>query len=167
MEYALGPCLTLRGLLGAIRRDVSLTERKTQLQGAGLIGVNLFQKYLGAGEHEVGASLVGGYGYGALPGGREHNLVAGLDLTTVIGMGGWFIEPALVPRWSWRHTSIPAGGDWQHGPGVAAAVTLGFPFGLHLALAGERVFLGAGGAGLPGLPETNVYAWSLAVRYHP
>lgn len=167
IEYALGTRLALRGLLGAIHRDVSTGERKTQLQGAALIGVNLFQRYLGADEHEVGASLVGGYGYSALPGGREHNLVAGLDLTTVIGMGGWFIEPALVARWSWRQTRIPAGGDWQHGPGVAGAVTLGFPFGLRLEVAGERIFLGAGDAGSPGLPETNTYAWAFAVRYHP
>ena len=165
MDYALGPRLTLRGLLGAIHRDVALGQRRTEFQGAALIGVNLIQEYLASGENEVGASVLGGYGYGTLPDGGENNLVVGLDFTTVIGMGGWFIEQAFVPRWSFRHTRVASGGDWQHGPAISGATTLGFPFGLRLAITAERVFLGAGDASPPGLPQTRPYAWSVAVRY--
>lgn len=164
VEYGLGR-VTLRGLAGAIRRDVSLSERATELQAAALAGVNLFRTRVGVEGHEAGASLVAGYGYSALPDGREQNLIAGIDLSAAIALGGWFVEPALAPRWSWRHTGIPAARGWQRGPGISGAVTIGFPFGLRLQLAGERVLLVAGSAGPAGLPATKTYSWSFAARY--
>lgn len=165
IDHARSARVTFRGLVGAIRRDVTPLERATELQAAALAGVNLFHTFVGAEGHEAGISVLGGYGISTLPGGRERNLLLGIDLSAAIAFGGWFLEPALIPRWSWRHTSFPAGDDWQQGPAIGGAVTAGFPFGLRPQLAGERVFLGAGDASPPGLPETRTFAWSLAVRY--
>jgi hypothetical protein len=157
--------LTLRALAGLVRRDVTPLSRSTEYQFAVLGGLNLLHAYLGADGHEAGVSVLGGYGTSTLSVGYERNVLAGVDASAAIAMGGWFLEPAVIPRWSWRRTKTGTGSDWQQGPAVGAALTAGFPFGLRLQLAGERVFLNAGDASPPALPRTRTYAWSVAVRY--
>jgi len=157
--------LTLRALAGLISRDVTALTRSNELQAAVLAGFNLLHAELGAQGHEAGVSALGGYGTSTLSVGHEGNWLVGVDLSAALAMGGWFLEPALIPRWSWRRTETGSGEDWQQGPALGGALTAGFPFGLRLQLAGERVFLGAGDASPPDLPQTRTYAWSVAIRY--
>ena len=114
---------------------------------------------------EVGASLLAGYGYGSLPHGHQDDLVAGLDLTLAIALGGVDLEPSLVPRWIARRTRNQTVSAWQDGPGITAALTFGFPLGLRLQVAGERIFLRAGNGIPAGVPEVKTYAWSLGIRH--
>jgi hypothetical protein len=166
VQYSFGRIWTVRGGVNAIRRDVSSTDRAWKPQGFVLGAVNVLHAYVGStGKYEAGASIIGGYGYSALPDGGEQNLLVGVDLAGVIGLGGWFVEPSVVPRWSWRHTKTAAGAGWQTGFGLSAAVTVGFPFALRLQFAGERVFLGAGEADPPGWPETKTYSWSVGILW--
>jgi hypothetical protein len=165
VDQVLGKRFTLRTAAGLIRRDVAPGQRTTRLQAGALAAANLFRSLVGVQGSEVGASLLAGYGYGSLPRGHQDDLFLGFDLTVAIALGGVDLEPSLVPRWIARRTRTGTLSAWQDGPGITAALTFGFPLGLRLQVAGERIFLRAGNAIPAGVPEVKTYAWSAGIRY--
>jgi hypothetical protein len=156
---------TVRGSFGVQQRDVAPGVRATKPQGGVLIGWNVAKHRNGAGNRDIGASVVAGAGYGGLQeGASETNLMVGVDLAAMFIMGGWSINPALLPRWAFRNTDIPTGG-WQDGFGLSAEVVVDGS-ALGLIIAGDLLSLGDGPTRTPvSLSSMTAYAWSVGARF--
>ncbi len=157
----------LSGGVGFSKRDVSATERSVRPQFflSGAVKAVHWQDQVEP--TEVVVSEFSGFGYSSLPGpADEKNIPVGVDVAVRIGMGGWFLEPSLFPRWQWRRTDLGAGsgGTWQNGVGGTASLAVKWS---DWSVIGAVVLLdlGAAGTGLTALPETTTFAFSLGLQY--
>jgi hypothetical protein len=157
--------VTLTGGLGVIRRDIGVSDRAFKPQYFVSAALHLVHGSDAVGDFEYGVAILSGWGVSTLPGNAdEQNAPVGLDLTGRRNMGGWFVQFSLVPHWSWRRTDLGTGGRWQSGPGVSLGATAGTSFGLALVAAADKMWLDAT-TGIPALPETNPFAWSIGLRW--
>lgn len=163
LQTLLAGRFTLRAGGGFTHRDVSATEREIRPQGFALVGANVIHWRNGIGNLGLGASLMGGGGLSSLPDDmRQQHVIVGVDVSATIGLGGVFINPSVVPHWSWRRTDFGEDRFWQDGFAMSAGATVELPWGLSLNFAGERASLADDFAPL-GPPEITVYSWSLAL----
>lgn len=160
-----GP-FSVRTLVGLLDRDLATDEGGTKPQAAILIGWNfLHEPTLGqAGTTELGVSLVGGAGYGALGRGEdETSLLLGVDVAGVFAMGGWFIYPAVIPRFTWRQSDLRGGRGEQIGFGVSLEIAAGFEGGIGVIVSGDLLWYG-GGSGSLDLEPVDVRALAIGMR---
>ncbi|MCZ6915838.1 MAG: hypothetical protein O7I93_03590 [Gemmatimonadetes bacterium] len=157
--------VTFTGGVGAIRRNVAVSDQDWRPQYFLSAALNLVQGSDALGDYEYGISILSGYGTSTLPGASsEQNLPLGLDLLSHFNRGGWYFEISALPRWSWRRTNLGLGGVWQNGPGVTGTVTAGTTGGIALIVAVDKMWLRAT-SGTIALPETNPFAWSAGLRW--
>ena len=157
--------MTVAAGLGLARRDVSPGERTERLHYFVSAAVTPVVWRDAVKPIEAAVSVVSGIGFNSLPGSSdERNIPAGVDVSLSFGMGGWFIEPWVQPRWHWRRTAVDLESQWQNGFGGTFGVAFVWTT-WSLVLAGDYVDLGATETGNPVLPNTRTFAGSLGLQY--
>lgn len=151
--------------VGGTERDVALGQREWVGQGYISLG-GRFKQFVGE-DREGAISAMAGFGYSALPGSSdEQNLVLGVDGTLGLNPGGYILDIWLMPRWSWRWTSLGIANVTQNGFGFSAGLTGGFVWGMVLQLAVDKVWLGAAGPAPPALPATEPWSFSAGLGFN-
>ncbi len=157
--------VTVAAGLGFARRDVAPGERTERLHYFISAAVTPVVWRDAVNPIEAAVSVVSGIGLNSLPGSSdERNIPAGVNVSLSFGMGGWFIEPWVQPRWHWRRTAVGLESQWQNGFGGTVGLTIAWTT-WSLAFAGDYVHLGAADTGAPVLPDTQTFAGSLGLRY--
>ncbi|MCG8467684.1 MAG: hypothetical protein MJB57_05665 [Gemmatimonadetes bacterium] len=157
--------VAIQGLVGVLDRDLAADEGGTKPQAGLLLG---YQGYLEEADyHNIGFSIFGGVGMGALGRGeRETNLTFGADLTYEREPGGYVIRGSLTPRFALRRTSVEVGAASQSGFALGLNLTVGGAAGFAIIVGVESLWLGSGGdPSSLSLDAVDVQAISLGGRF--